>query len=432
MRIGDLRCLYAHRHVNIVVADQLVVSCGNFVFGVLLARAIGVIEFGRFTLAWLVVDFIATLQSAIVLQPMLNIGPKQTYGTAPAYYGAVAAQQLLLLITLGFLAWAGAALVGTTLGPRDFIALASPLGAAVATVQAHDFLRRYFFAREQPVRALSVDLARYCFQIGGALLLSQSKISPTTGAAGLWLIVVATGCGAVLGLLLSGGFLFKWAAFRASIDRHWDFCKWLLPSAIVNAVTGQVFLIVAGTVLGAAAVGALNIAKTALGFLNVLLLALGNFAPVRAARTIHLAGSAALRRYVLQLTVITLGLVVATICFVGAFPGFLIRTVYGTSFLEAADLVRWYCGAYLFYAISAVLFVWAAASESTKIIFLSCLATSVFAVVSAYPLARLAGITGVAGGIVASEFIRVSILGVMLFRGSGTNLIHADSRLDLF
>ena len=46
------RILSRYSHVNWALADQTMVSGVNFLTGILLARYLGVEEFGRFTLAW--------------------------------------------------------------------------------------------------------------------------------------------------------------------------------------------------------------------------------------------------------------------------------------------------------------------------------------------------------------------------------------------
>ena len=76
-----------HRHTNWALMDQGMVSGANFLTTILIARHLGIEEFGRFTLAWLVVLFTTSLQMAVVVSPMMSIGPKQDGEHAPAYFG---------------------------------------------------------------------------------------------------------------------------------------------------------------------------------------------------------------------------------------------------------------------------------------------------------------------------------------------------------
>ena len=55
-----------------------------------------------------------------------------------------------------------------------------------------------------------------------------------------------------------------------------------MPSALMFWMSSQTLFIVSGMVLGATAVGALSAAKAVAEIINILLLALDNFAPAQA------------------------------------------------------------------------------------------------------------------------------------------------------
>ena len=88
------------------------VSGVNFLTGILLARYLGIEEFGRFTLAWMAVLFVNSIQHAMIVSPMMSIGPKQPEAETPAYFGAVVAQQVCFSGVMFFLLFAGVWLTG--------------------------------------------------------------------------------------------------------------------------------------------------------------------------------------------------------------------------------------------------------------------------------------------------------------------------------
>ena len=90
--------LTRHGRVNWALADQSLVSGANFFPTIVLARYLGIEEFGRFTLVWMAVLFANSLQHAMVNMPMMSIGPKQAAADAPRYYGAVLAPRNLSLV----------------------------------------------------------------------------------------------------------------------------------------------------------------------------------------------------------------------------------------------------------------------------------------------------------------------------------------------
>ena len=147
--------------INWGLADQVVVSGGNFLTTLLLARSLGVEEFGRFTLAWMVVLFAGHLQQALILTPMMSIGPKQDPQAAPAYLGAVLVQQAAFTPLTSAAILLGVMLVNTLWNDTGLASLLLPLLAANCAHQAQEFLRRHFFTAGQNLVALAIDLLRY-------------------------------------------------------------------------------------------------------------------------------------------------------------------------------------------------------------------------------------------------------------------------------
>src|SRR5687767_12270622 len=82
-----------HSHLNWTLIDQVVVSGSNFLAAVIVARYLGLEEFGTFSIVLLVVLFFYSFQAALLLSPMLSIGPKQQPQHADRYFGAVVSLQ---------------------------------------------------------------------------------------------------------------------------------------------------------------------------------------------------------------------------------------------------------------------------------------------------------------------------------------------------
>lgn len=407
----------SQRAMNFAFLDQVMVSGCNFLSAILLARAFGIYEFGRFTLAWMFVEFIGSLQVAAIIQPMLNIGPKQADADSDRYYHAVVAQQGAACALLGILVWAGAMSAGWLFADPELQRLAVPLSAAIITYQLHNFFRRYFFARDRAFAALCTDVLRFAIQIAATLALPFAWAG-ATAVAGIWIVAAACAVSAVQGAFLFGRFGWNTAIFRNVCSRHWDFSKWLLPSALMFWMTSQGFLVMSGYVLGAAATGGLRAAMSITGVLNILLLALDNFAPVQAARAFHLGGPAELRRYIARLALLTVTLIAVTVAMLNVAPGYLVHLLYGDQYQGVDTLVRWLCALSAVYGISTVLVIWAAAMERTQVIFVSYAAATAFTLVAAYPLTLYGGLAGVVFGSMIVEIIRVAVLLIPLARRS--------------
>ena len=108
--------------------------------------------------------------------------------------------------------------------------------------QSHVFFRRYLLMRERPVRGLMVDALRFGVQLPATialLFLPGSK----DASNGLWIIAIACMASTTLGVCFFGKFVWDAAVFRQVIGRHWDFSKWLLPSAVMHWLTSQAYFL---------------------------------------------------------------------------------------------------------------------------------------------------------------------------------------------
>jgi O-antigen/teichoic acid export membrane protein/peptidoglycan/xylan/chitin deacetylase (PgdA/CDA1 family) len=412
---ATLMQLASQRMMNFAFFDQALVSSSNFLAGILLARAFGVFEFGRFALAWMFVEFIGSLQGAAIIQPMLNIGPKQAEAGRDRYYDAVLAQQAAACMVFGLVAWLAATLAGWLLSDPEFDSLALPLCAAIMAYQLQSFFRRYFFSRDRPIAGLVNDALRFTVQIAATAALAFGWPG-STAAAGLWIVAAACAVSAFQGILCFGRLRWNTAGFVDVSMRNWNFSKWLLPSALMYWMTTQGFALMSGFVLGAAATGSLRAAISVVGVVNILLLALDNFAPVQAARAVHVGGPIELHRNITRLALLTATVVVSTVALINVDPGYLVHLLYGERFASIEQVVRWLCAPASVFAISTVLVIWAGALERTRTIFVSYAAATVFTAIAAYPLTRYGGLAGVVAGSFLVETIRVIVLLVAFVR----------------
>jgi O-antigen/teichoic acid export membrane protein len=401
--------LASQRTMNWAFVDQVMVSGANFATGILLARACGIYEFGRFSLVWLFVEFIGSLQFAAVIQPMLNIGPKQDARSVEAYYHAVAVQQGILCAFFGLVVWGGVTFVGWLFVAPEIVELAVPLCAATITFQLHNFLRRYFFARDRAVVALFNDIIRFAIQIAGtaALLFVWPG---STAVAGLWIIAAACAASIIQGCFYFGRVKWNTTVLVSVSVRHWTFSKWVLPCALMYWMTTQAFVLMAGFVLGAAATGGLRAAVSITGVLNILLLALDNFAPVKAARALHVGGPVELHRYIGSLTLLTGALTMGMVVLINIDPGYLVQLLYGDQFGSIDVLVRWLCVPLVVFAMATPLNIWAAALERTRTIFASYGIATVFTIIAAYPMTLYGELPGIVVGSLLVEAIRGVVL----------------------
>ncbi len=395
--------LARYSHINWALADQGMVSAANFVTGIMLARYLGLDEFGRFTLAWMAVVFVNSLQGALIVQPMMSIGPKQSPGEEPAYYGAVAVQQIVFGAAFFVFVWSGATAAAALFPHWRIDGLALPLASAAAAFQFQDFLRRYFFTRGRGRYALGTDALRYLGQV--ALLFWLFETRPMDVATTLWAIAALAAVGSFFFLPAVERMAWRAETARVVLIRHWHFGKWLVGNTFMRLTSNQLFFVtVAGVMLGATTVGALYAARNLMGVTHILFQGLGNVMPIHAAKHFHSGGSRALKAYVLRVAFygeVATGIVAAVMF---AAPDIWLGLVYGDEYAGFGFLLRLWAISYMVIFIHQLLVATLRAIEQTRAIFLAAVLSSVLALALAYPLI---GQFGAAGAIVGFALIQV-------------------------
>ncbi len=404
------RLLARYSHVNWALADQTMVSGVNFLTGILLARYLGLEEFGRFTLAWMVVLFVNSIKQAMIVNPMMSIGPKQPEAEAPAYYGALLVQQLAFSGLAFFLLLAGVRLTGVVFPEWRVDGLALPLAVAALAFQGQDFLRRYFFTRGRGAAAFANDAVRYLGQITVLIWLFLSFDNAMDSAKTLWVIGLMAAAAVLAGAFFMEPVAFDAATIRRVASHHWHFSKWLGASAVMQWTAANLFFAAAGAMLGASAVGALKAAQNLMGVTHILFQGLENVVPIRAARHFHEGGKKALVEYLKRVTAFGGGATVVVAVIAAIAPDLWLGLVFGDQYVGYGYLLRWWAGIYLLIFLTSQLRWSLRAIEQTRVIFWAQFWNALLSIVVVYPLVDLYGLSGVVGGTLITILVLISTM----------------------
>jgi O-antigen/teichoic acid export membrane protein len=411
------RLLRRHRHLNAALVDQALVSATNFLAAILMVRALGLEEFGRFVIAWMAVQLAQSLQTALVVRPMMSIGPKQAADETEGYFGAVLLQQLALTAMLASLLLLGALGLGLAVPAWGSGALALPVAAAAALHLVQDHARRTFFTRGAHGRALASDLAR-CLPLLGLLGLLLLHEAPTAALA-LWAQAAASGAGAALALVLWLPTRLRAGRLGEVARRHWAMARWLFGSTLLEWTQGQLMTLIAALVIGAGAAGAIRATQNLVGVTHLLFEGLQNVVPIQAGQRCHEGGGRALARYTLRATgliALATALIVAVIV---AAPGFWLALFYGDRLAGYERLLYWHGLTYVLMTPGLPLTAALNALERTRSVFTAQLAGSAVTVAFGYPIAVAFGLDGVMLMGALLQLLRQSVMAAGLLRELG-------------
>jgi O-antigen/teichoic acid export membrane protein len=394
------------------LGDQAIVSATNFLTNLMLARFMGLREFGIFVLAWMSVLFVNSLQTALIIAPMMSIGPKQEEKDRPSYFGAVVFQELVLVSACFVLVFVAVKTSSSLFHHPELEQLALPLAVSAFAYQMQDFIRRYFFAVRQSRRALVDDALSYLTQL--PILFFLHRVGHLNSATALWVMAGTSIVGMVAGWFWVERFEFHWDWIRGISARHWRVSRWLTASALLQWISGNLFLLAAPVYYGAAAAGVLKASQNLMGVTHIWFQGLDNVVPVETARRLREGGVHEMLAYTRSILAKWGGLTLFFGIVVAVAPGFWLRLMYGPEMVQYGYVLRLYGLFYVVVFLGGPLRAGLQALEFTVPIFWSYSAMSACAFAFAFPMAKWLGLSGTMLGLVASQMVFQAILAAAL------------------
>jgi O-antigen/teichoic acid export membrane protein len=410
LRKGVLR-LFSGREVW-ALTDQAVVSGTSFLTNVMLARFMGLREFGIFALAWMSVLFVNSLQTALIVAPMMSIGPKQDEKDRPTYFGAVVFQESVLVALCFILVFISLKVSGHYFSHTDLRQLALPLAVSAFAYQMQDFLRRYFFATRQSRRAFIDDVLSYLTQL--PLLILLHRAGYLNSASALWVMAGTSIFGLVVGWFWMEPLAFDWEWIKTISNRHWRLSRWLGASAVLQWTSSNLFVLAAPVYYGAAAAGVLKASQNLMGATNIWFLGLENVVPAETARRLREGGVPSMLGYTRSIVVKWGGLTCLFALVMAIAPGLWLRLIYGPEMAQYGYILRLYAVLYVIIFLGSPMRAGLQALEFTVPIFWSYLAMSAFAFAFAVPMAKWLGLSGSLLGLLGAQLIFQGIVGAAL------------------
>jgi O-antigen/teichoic acid export membrane protein len=399
-------------HEAWALTDQAVLSGTNFLTNVLLARFLGLREFGVFALAWMAVLFVSSLQSALIVAPMMSVGPQQTKEQRPFYFAAVVVQELVLAVSSLLLLYLALQTLDAFFFHANLRRLALPLATAAFAYQLQDFVRRYFFATRQSRRALANDALSYLSQL--PLLLLLRATGALNCATALWALSGTSLLGAAAGWFWMEPLAFQWSWIKSTFLRHWKFSRWLGASALLQWTSGNLFVLAAPLFYGPAAAGVLKASQNLMAVAHIWLQGLDNVLPVEAAHRLRQSGMRSMLSYLRAMLLKWGGLTLLLAIGIGTAPGFWLRLFYGPQMVQYGYVLRFYALLYVVVFLGGPLRAGLQALEYTAPIFWSYLAMTSLAFVGAVPLTRQFGLNGTLLGLLLTQLLFQSIVAAAL------------------
>ncbi len=380
------------------VSDQLIISATNFITTVLLARGLSQLEFGAFALGLSVVLFAANLQFGLVTQPHNVLGAAKQGQDYVRYTTSTAFGQLLLvglLLVVGFVSW----LIVDALGgaAASIILALLPLAACW---QLQEMVRRFLYTEGRITAALVNDVLTYGTR--GLVIASLWWLDRLTVTAAFYGMAAASFLGLLLGIWqIRKQFTrrIEWSVLRD----NWHYGKWLAGTEIVGFwLSSQLFIYLAAGILGVAVVGVLKAVDVVFGPARVLASVFNSVLPIRFSHTLATRGESVCHRQLKRAMFLALPLFGAYCALIAVFSDFVLRILFGATYVEFGPVLALYSLCAFFGYVSGILGTALRAKRLTRQVFTNRLIASLFAIPIGWSLIHALGIYGAVLGMVAT------------------------------
>jgi O-antigen/teichoic acid export membrane protein len=388
------------RRIRWGLADQALSSLTNFVLGIVVARTVGLTEFGAFGLAFTAYLIVTGIGRAVTGQPLLI----RYSGVDSATWrrGAAAATGAAVVIGVG------SAVLALVIGLASdgplraaFLALALVLPGLVV----QDSWRFAFFAASRGRDAFLNDL------VWAIVQLSAFVIAIALGGGTVFWAVIAWGGAATFAAfvgILQARVLPRPAAARGWSIEHRDLLPAYIGETAAYILAGQLVLYAIGLVAGLAVVGALRGAQLLLGPLNVVVQGFYLVAVPEAVRVLK-SSAGRFTQLCLVAGLALAGVAVAWTLFLVFLPDSIGEALLGDVWLPAHSvLLAWglaFAAINLAYGASIGLRALAAAPRTLR----AAVITSVIGFIGAVVGAMVGGLEGTANGFLVTQVAGIAV-----------------------
>lgn len=385
--------------VGWALLDQTTVSGIGFLSSVLIARFLGLEDFGRFAMAWVAVFICQNLHGALITGPLMTLGAAWKPSERQAYLGALLQHQILFSLTAMATVYLSLTSADRVVPEWAMGSLALPVALLAGAGSWSELLRHYFYAQSVPRDSFVLDLMRYGSQITFlAVLLAHGWI----GIYGAFTVMAATAAlASVIGFCRLPVPVVN-ADITADVTRrHWYFAKWLLASTGTGAARDGLISLAVGVFAGLTEVGLLRAAQQLVLAVNVPLQGMGKLALSGASLAFAVDGLLGLHRYMRGFVLRYLLLIAAGLVPVAIWSTPLLVATYGQAYAGAAYLLSGYCVVMFLCLCREALAIRLRATHLTALEFHGSLAGAAVSIAAIVPLLHVFGVAGA----VASEVL---------------------------
>ena len=309
--------------------DQILISGANFLANIVLVRGLGLHEFGKYSIAYILLLYANGTQMSFVTQPMLSVAPLLDGTDRRAFINGMLTIQLMAssILCLVF------ALAGMTLrifNPFYSLSAVCAIALSVGAFQLQDWLRRYYFLVNKTKLAIVSDFISYVLQLIVLVVLWRTGHLTLTSA---FITIFTTSMAAIV----MGPLTDRFHPTIRHLGKAWGRCRILSRDLVIAEQVRwfglQGLLLFASNIVGVAEAGGLRATQGLAGPVNLVITSFENVVPIRVAEELKSNGANSAMKYaarVISTCLLVFGPLILVIAFTGR-P--LLRLLFGPALL---------------------------------------------------------------------------------------------------
>ncbi len=392
-----IRHWQTYRNKIIILTDQAIVSGVSFLLSILLVRFTDIHVFGEFALVLIVAQGVVAINQSIITSPYQSLWSDLQIDK---YLKMLKSMQLLIILAILLL-----------LSVVQFVTFNYDLGLPTPVilpafvyfvgVVLFDFNRKQMYLEERYGLVLLKDAIVMVSQVM-LIIVAHVWFQLSTVQDVLWILGGT--------YLVVDVFFFFYTGFvdKPTLElilKHWHFGKWMLGNSALQWFSGNLYITVGATLLGAEMVGVVRIGQSIIGVWNVFIQSLENYVPPLAAKIYRNNGWEGVSKYLFNLGVKG-GLMVSLVGVVLiVFRNQIWELFYGDALLNYTFVLYWFAPILLFNFLGFPFRFAIRTLSQTRILFEAYILSSLMGFATAHWWINSLGIHGICLGLLATQVI---------------------------
>ena len=287
------------RKSALAIGGQGMVSCANFLTGMIVGRLCGKEELGLYSLGFSLVVFVSELQMSLISTPYMVYSPRLKGDKHAEYTGSSLIHQLAFTVVVMTVFVLAAIIIASGRGPADLAPVIAAIAAMIGFIILREFVRRICFSALQMRMAFIFDGVISALQLSGLFLLYYLGLLSARNAY----LAIGAACGLIALAWIAWYrrvFIFRLSSAIVHLKQNWAFSKWVVASGLLWSVSTNFYPWLLAYLRGTADAGVFAACLGIAAFGNMVLMGAQNFLGPKIANIYAEAGLSRMRWFVIR------------------------------------------------------------------------------------------------------------------------------------